>query len=568
MTIFPAGHVCLVGEPGAGRSDLIDGLIRVLSPEFTRSRLATELDFYKRDTGERAEVEVVLGALGENLEQTFLDHLEVWERETKELVDELAEPEHIDRDRYELVLRLCYRAAWNVEEDQADHWVDYPKNSDPDAGLVDRVGRAERQTLVFASMDWRARVLDLSTTGIFRKMVEALGLGDFQQAIKELEAKIEEQAEEFSDNAQLSSALEKILAPLRPALGIHDAKAADIVRFLPEGGSVSGIMRSLGPAIDLQDNLGSLPLHRHGSTVSALLRVSQALAKAGIGGIVAVDDFGEDLDAASSQHLAATLRRNTSQAWLSTRRPHAAEAFPPDEIIRLAKDEKGHRHPFQGSIPKTKQERIATRHLNLQLLPAIASRAVVMLEGPHDRAGLSALAYWLHEEKGVPLPAALGITLIDAGSVDGSGGSNALPRLAKAARKLGWRTVSIIDYDKTAVQAQAELKNNLAEADAVIRLPPNHAIEQALLIGLDDNVIRTALKELQAAFGTVLPAHFDELTGSSLRAEARKLIKHGPGLHAQFIGALPDGIFPPLAKSILEKAIEVVERGLKGHIQL
>ncbi len=63
-TIVPAGHVLLVGEPGAGRSDIIEALDRVLSPDSTRWRLPSEFDFYGRDTRQRAEIEVVLGALG------------------------------------------------------------------------------------------------------------------------------------------------------------------------------------------------------------------------------------------------------------------------------------------------------------------------------------------------------------------------------------------------------------------------------------------------------------------------------------------------------------------------
>ena len=87
---FPAGHVVLVGEPGAGRTDLIEGLERVFSPEATRTRVPTELDFFRSDKSQRAEVEVVVGSLPESLEQVFLDHLEVWDREKREPVDEFA----------------------------------------------------------------------------------------------------------------------------------------------------------------------------------------------------------------------------------------------------------------------------------------------------------------------------------------------------------------------------------------------------------------------------------------------------------------------------------------------
>jgi putative ATP-dependent endonuclease of OLD family len=80
-TIVPGGHVVLAGEPGAGRSDVVEALDRVLSPDSTRGRLPTDLDFFRRDTSRRAEVEAVLGDLGEELEQVFFDHLDVWDHE-------------------------------------------------------------------------------------------------------------------------------------------------------------------------------------------------------------------------------------------------------------------------------------------------------------------------------------------------------------------------------------------------------------------------------------------------------------------------------------------------------
>ena len=37
LTLKPAGHLLVVGEPRAGRSDLIEALRRVLDPDLTRT---------------------------------------------------------------------------------------------------------------------------------------------------------------------------------------------------------------------------------------------------------------------------------------------------------------------------------------------------------------------------------------------------------------------------------------------------------------------------------------------------------------------------------------------------
>jgi hypothetical protein len=319
----------------------------------------------------------------------------------------------------------------------------------------------------------------------------------------------------------------------------------------------------------MQRGRGPLPLHRHGSTLLSLLGISQALAAAGEGGILAVDDFGEGLDAASAQHLAATLRSCAAQCWLSTRRSHAAEAFQPDELVRLAHDGDGKRRVYYGRAARTKAERLAARHLSLQLLPAVGSRSVVVVEGPHDRAALRALAAKAYEELGDALPSAKGTTVIDAGAADGSGGSGALARLSEAARQLGLRTVAVLDHDGENSQSEAILESVEQAANVVVRLPKGHAIEMALLTGLADGDIRTALEQLGTAYGVPLPPGLPTLAGNELATEARKVMKSHGGLHAQFVEALPPAQVPPVALTLLRTCLALaVDRSKSGHVQL
>jgi hypothetical protein len=89
LRVVPHGHVVIVGEPRAGRSTLLEGLFRVLSPDGARGTLGDDLDFYGRDRTQRTEVEVVLGELGDDFTQLFFDQLEYWNDESGALVDEL-----------------------------------------------------------------------------------------------------------------------------------------------------------------------------------------------------------------------------------------------------------------------------------------------------------------------------------------------------------------------------------------------------------------------------------------------------------------------------------------------
>lgn len=114
LTMRPAGHVLVTGEPRAGRSDLIEALRRVLDPEVTRTPPG-EFDVFQPgatapgNTGpgpgpapeeaagavsplggndpdsRQATIEITLGALGDDLQQHFYRKLELWDRQAGQL---------------------------------------------------------------------------------------------------------------------------------------------------------------------------------------------------------------------------------------------------------------------------------------------------------------------------------------------------------------------------------------------------------------------------------------------------------------------------------------------------
>jgi len=80
--VLPRGHALVVGEPRAGRSDLLAALKRVLDPDATKATLE-EWDFHGRDLARDIEIEVVLGELAPDLRQRFLGELEFWDPDRK-----------------------------------------------------------------------------------------------------------------------------------------------------------------------------------------------------------------------------------------------------------------------------------------------------------------------------------------------------------------------------------------------------------------------------------------------------------------------------------------------------
>jgi hypothetical protein len=84
-------------------------------------------------------------------------------------------------------------------------------------------------------------------------------------ALERFVEQLEQLGVSLAEVDQVSNALEAVLAPWRHGLGIGDTPAREVVSFLPEGGAVAAILRSLAPALELP-NAPALPLARHGST--------------------------------------------------------------------------------------------------------------------------------------------------------------------------------------------------------------------------------------------------------------------------------------------------------------
>lgn len=565
LTFKPDGHVALIGEPRAGRSDLIEGLRRVLTSDGVRHTTPSELDLWMLDKSRRAEVEVVLGDLGPILEQDFLDHLEPWEPQVGALAQPKPPTQAVAVDDTIWVLRLCYRIDWDADQEQAIHWVDFPDESDPDSDTYAGVPRRLQDLLPVVVVESRGRPLRLGPRSDFRRILEAADGGTLGAAFDTLVDAVTSAGDALAKSADIKASVADVLKPVEGPLGI-DAADDDLVQFVPEGGSLSGVLRTLQPALDL-GGPGHLPLHRHGATATALLQAGEAIAAIGTEhAVVLIDDFGEDLDAISARHLASVFRQHAGQAWISTRRSAAVESFQPQDIVRLHLED-GRRLAAQIEAPRTKAERVAARHLSVQLLPAASAGVVAIVEGPHDRAALDAIADRLWRTDKKPLPAAHGIAIIDAGVADGSGGAPAVARLSSLATRLGFHTIGVIDGDM-GNDGDAYLASVAAAADRVIRLPDGQAIELALIEGLNDTVVVDTLDAVCDAFGITVPKDLAAQTDAALLKSVVSVLKKNGGLHAQFIELLPPKTVPVVLQAILDSIVHSGDNRLTGVDQL
>lgn len=557
------GHVAVIGEPRAGRSDLLLALRRVLHPRSTSARL-DPLDIHQPSTDDLTEVEVSLTDLGDDLEQLLDARLELLNPETglPAAKDDECEPE--------LGVRLCYRARYDNETDTGEHWVDWARDSDPDNDSFARARRVEREALPVAWVQSDAP-LQVRAEGAFRALMDGARPEAVRSALDGLVHDVAEATETFSQSEAVSETVTDVLdAGVTALLGVDDPAH---VSFVAEDGSLAGLLRALRPALELDEG-GTLPLPSHGSTASAILATAEAVAAAkrheDEGLVALADDFGDTLDAAGAEHLALRLRSASSQTWISTRRADSLRAFKPEEIVRLTRSH-GSREQHRLTPTSDRKVRRARRDLLPHLLAACTSRTVVLLEGPHDVEGLQAVARRMVllgraegdlSSRGMRLLSAPGET----------GGKDRLADLARLAIELGFHVCAVLDNDSPGADGDlyAELEHL---TEQLIVLPERTAIERALVHGLAAPALRPAIRGLVAGYGLVpsdwgLPdlADLDTTDGPTLAGAVldRKLLKKKPGLHAPWVEALPRGHIPPIAAAVLSQ----LHDGSLGRVDL
>jgi len=617
LDLVAKGDVLAVGEPRAGRTDLVVALTRVLDPRSTRANpLLTDIHQLSSppqaaggaptttamtasqppqvgpasgvetcdlpddepsqatdqpapaaagtdpsgpaatpvvvDRASNGEVELTLVDLGSDIEQELPGILEPLT--TDETVDESGNASPTAPKG----LRMTYRVSYDPAADVLSHVVYFPANSNPAIEQFARVPSALRQMLPAVFLN-DARPLQLRAEGLLRRLLTEKDPDEVSDALRTLEHHIVDAAAGLSKTPVVAELLDAILSDTGPARRAGDRPLTAVdVQFLPDDGSLAGLLRALQPVLTL-DGAGPLTLPNHGSTTTAVLSASEALILAGTteGAVIIGDDFGEGLDGPSAEHLASALKSASDQVWLTTRRAEVARAFQVEDLVRLTRHG-GVRAHHQVPPPANKKEVAVQRHVQSQLLPALTASTVGIVEGRHDLATYSA-ADRMSQATILPL-AAHGIRLITADNGDG-GGTSQIPRVATLAKALGFRVVALVDNDPA--KKSSELISEIEEAcDALVRLPETMAIERALLAGADATHLRTAAAVLPA-FGQPDPTLGK--TDDQLVATLTQTL-HKNGLHEAFLSALVNESsgLPPVLQDALHQVAVAGESDYSG----
>jgi putative ATP-dependent endonuclease of OLD family len=577
LDLRPRGHVLLAGVPRAGRSDIIVALTRCLDPASTRAQplftdihqrvslapteatpaeqgeplaAGTKRDGPDPSEEEAAKAEEALeGGSGATFAEVVVTLVDL-EPEVEQLCDGYLEPLDADGQIDEgpeadpdapLGVRLAYRVSYDEVADTVTSVVYFPARSTPEAEQFTRVPAMVRKALPVIVLEG-GRPLQLRSEGTLRRLVADRDPDAAAAALRQVAEAVTAATDALSADPVIAETISAVLSAGGIGRRLGDKEVtADQVKFRTEDGTLSALLRTVQPALEL-DAGGLLALRNHGSTAAAVLGAAESLVLASAlpSPIVLADDFGEGLDAATAEHLAAVLRNRAGQLWLTTRRPETARAFWPEEVVRLSRY--GGIRTHHALTPVTDRKQIAVRRLlHTQLLPALTAPTVALAEGPHDLAGYLAVDRRRDPEK-LPL-SAYGIRLVSADNGSG-GGTTQIPRVAKLARELGFRVIGVIDNDPDSDPIAI-----LAACDAVVQLPKGMAIERAIVAGVP-------VKKLRAAAAAFLAYGVPDPTdGKEDEEVAEALVKplHSHGLHEQFVEALAsDNQIPPVVSATLD----------------
>ncbi len=561
--LIPRANVLVVGEPRAGRSDLIAALRRVLDPRTIQTR-PSEWDVYRPlvaidedddqiDDEQAAEdesstaltsIRIALLDLSVTQQQDLDERLELLDPTTGLAVDS-------EDPNAELGIRLAYYLRYDRDEEQLEHWLEYPKSGQ-------RVPRAEREALKAVVLE-RNPPLQLRAEGQLRRLATEQDSEALTDTLQQFAEHIGSATNELAASPEIQAAIREVLdAGPQQLLDLDTSDPEAAVGFTAEDGSLAALLRAVQPTLNLDDQTGDLPLSAHGSTTAAIFAAAEAAALAqSDDAIILADDFGDQLDAAAAEYLAFRLRRRPGQVWMTTRRAEVVGAFEAAELLRLTRHT-GTRRRFQLTEDPDRKERLRRRHLSTLLAPAMSAPIVALVEGPHDHETYLAIDRLRATQfRRRPL-SGRGIRLIRGSASGGEGGKSELPKLAKLASDLGFSVRVVLDHDKPGTDDDliAELR---ALCEVVVRLPERVAIERAIVNGLSADVLRETLKVLNDEHELGLTV--EDMEDDDLPAACVKALKQKGGLHRLFVDLLPQDVMPPLANEVLKRLGQVTPLG-------
>ena len=164
-----------------------------------------------------------------------------------------------------LGVQLGYRVSYDPNTDSLEHVVFFPVRSNPRTAQYARVPTAVRRALPVVVLNAQ-RPLQLRAEGVLRRLVTERDAVGASAAFRALEQGVAAAANGLSTDATIAATVDAVAAAGGLAQHLADTPpTAATVRFRPDDGSLSALLRAVQPALDL-DEAGLLTLSNRGST--------------------------------------------------------------------------------------------------------------------------------------------------------------------------------------------------------------------------------------------------------------------------------------------------------------
>ncbi len=422
------GHSLLVGGNNVGKSTICEALELTLgSDRQSRFPVVEEFDFYNAayldDKEEPIEIriEVLLTDVTPTIERACANYLERWDPENRRILAE-GEIDQVDGAGLVWCLRLLTVARYNREDDEFEAATHYAKAYVPEEEDDSRVPRAIKRNFDFLylrALRTGSRALSLERGSLLDVIlrIQSLQTGIWEHVRRRLED-LDPPIEEGAD--KLAPVLQTIEARLAEYIAI--AKPGESTRLFVSQLTREHLRKTLSFFIAVTEDQKAVPFQDVGTgtlniLVLALLSFIAELKEENV--IFAMEEPEIALAPHTQRRIATYLLTKTTQCFVTSHSPYVIEAFDPDRIVILRRDNTATVTGKRITLGADVKAKTYRRYVRRGFAEAMLGRGVIVVEGITDQLVLQAMAERLESADDDRYPLDLsGVTII---TTDGDG---------------------------------------------------------------------------------------------------------------------------------------------------
>lgn len=516
----------LVGENNVGKTNLLEAINLVLDPyALYQKNLISELDFFGRKTHNKdrspveIKIELVIGNLSEDDENYFRNKAggwECWNIQEKKTIESAETTACFDDNNNMKVFRVAFSAKYDEIEDEFKWETFYPKSKEDESLNPSFTPSDKKRFGFFFLRSYRNvnQTFTFSTYSILNKLLKERNI-----KLSEQEAAMIEDAQQIGkrlqDNVDFENLLQEIIKELNRFVPL-DAKSAQQLKFELLMLSRFGILRNLVPSVHVEGAEMPYPAaYQGGGTRNALVFSSIVkLAERTQNCIFLFEEPENSLHPHLQRNITRRVQSLSNQCFVSSHSPCIAEPFNLREILLLRKKNYSTKavRPEWGE----KGMKFIERYYKSQVVQALFSKAIVLVEGPTDEGFFSEFSQYLDGRGFTHLRGfdSLGCTIIPCES------KTQIPTFAEHLRGLKLPLIALIDDEETTRSSTDSIKEMCG---LTVSFPLDTNLEKVLLLQSSFEQIGSFIAQLHEIRGDVFRELYNGFRNSSNVQSSRHL---------------------------------------------